>query len=266
MSVKFCPIASGSSGNSVYIGNKDTHILIDAGISGKRIEAGLSVAGVPCENLSAIFITHEHTDHIQGAGILSRRYDVPIYATQKTWHRLEHSGAIGAVKHKNKMVIYSGEKCVVNDIQVMPFDIPHDATEPVGYSVFMEDYKLTVATDIGCVTDNLKENIVDSDILLIESNHDIEMLKNGPYPYHLKKRVLSDVGHLSNVSTGHLLGEIITNRLKYIYLGHLSEQNNRPLIALDTVGNILQAKKVDMNKTKLMLANRSVTSEVLKLA
>jgi len=266
MSVKFCPIASGSSGNSVYIGNEDTHILIDAGISGKKIEAGLITAGVLAENLSAIFITHEHTDHIQGAGVLSRRYDVPIYATEKTWKHIDYNHSIGTVKQKNKMVIYSGEKCVINDIQVTPFDIPHDATEPVGYPVFMENFKLTVATDIGCVTDCLKENILDSDILLIESNHDIEMLKNGPYTYHLKKRVLSDVGHLSNVSTGHLLSEIITNKLKYIYLGHLSEQNNRPRLAYDTVLNILQSKKIDTSKTKLMLASRGIASETLKLA
>ena len=266
MSVKFCPIASGSNGNSVYIGSDDTHILIDAGVSGKKIEAGLLTAGACAENLDAIFITHEHTDHIQGAGVISRKYDVPIYATSKTWDYINSNNSIGEVKSKNKVIIYPFEKCVVNDIVVHPFQIPHDAKEPVGYSVFMNNYKLTVATDIGCITDCLKENIYDSDILLIESNHDIDMLKNGPYPYHLKKRVMGEYGHLSNAATGTLLSEIMNERLKYIFLGHLSEQNNKPLIALDTVKTILQSRKIDVEKIKIILAERGRASEVLRLA
>ena len=265
MSVKFCPIASGSDGNSVYIGSDDTHILIDAGLSGKRINEGLeNAAGISCDKLDGIFITHEHTDHIKGAGVVSRRYGTPLYATKKTWEHIDRRNLIGAVPENKKNIIQSGEKFSLKSIIIEAFDIPHDAAQPVGYSVYLEDKKITVATDIGCVTDSMREKIFGSDIILLESNHDLEMLKNGSYPAVLKKRIMSDKGHLSNRGAGELLADIICPKLKYVFLGHLSAENNMPLIAMETVTTILGANHIKVGRDfHLYLAQRGVVSESL---
>lgn len=266
MSVNFCPVASGSSGNSIFMSTQATKILIDAGLSGKRIESGLGSIGVACNELDAIFITHEHSDHTQGAGILSRRFDVPIYATVGTWNAMERIGAIGKIAPKNRMYIYADENLIVNDMCVRPFEIPHDAAQPVGYSVFAEDKKMTVATDIGYITPTVKENVYGSDILLLESNHDVDLLVNGRYPIQLKRRILSNYGHLSNVSAGQLLAEVMCGKLKHIFLGHLSEENNRPILAYETVENILIANKINVGSAvNLYLADRHKASRLVTI-
>ncbi len=238
MKALFCPISSGSSGNCTYIATGGTRILIDAGESGKRIQEGLKTLGVDGDSLDALFITHEHADHIKGAGILSRRFDIPIYATQGTWEAME--GDLGNIARHNRKIVYSGENCILNDICIRPFAIPHDAAEPVGYNIFADDIKMTLATDLGHVTDDLKENISDSSILLLEANHDLEMLRNGPYPVMLKKRILGDFGHISNIAAGEVLAEVMSEKLKHVFLGHLSAENNTPHLAYDTVEAILK--------------------------
>lgn len=264
MPVKFCPIASGSSGNSVYVGTKSTHLLFDAGLSGKKIQQGLSELKVEGNSIDALFITHEHSDHIKGAGILSRRFNIPVYATQGTWNAMEQS--LGTIAKWNKCIVYPGENCIINDICVKPFEIPHDAAEPVGYSIYAEDYKMTLATDLGHVTDTIKENIIGSHILLLEANHDIEMLKNGSYPLQLKKRILGDHGHISNETAGELLSEIITENLNYIFLGHLSEENNIPHLAYETVEKILNKNKIKLGKRlKMDMAARYSVSRLVEL-
>lgn len=267
MSVKFCPIVSGSSGNSVYIGTDETHILIDAGVSGKRIEAGLNeAADISGALLDGVFITHEHTDHIQGAGVISRRFDVPVFATEKTWAEMERTNALGKIASHNKRMVYPEEHCVINDMVLKPFEIPHDAAGPVGYCIYARDMKISVATDMGHITDTIRESIKDSDILLLESNHDLDMLKNGSYPYYLKQRILGNRGHLSNVSAGDLLSEIFNEKLKYVFLGHLSEENNRPLIAFDTVKSILSGNRINFDRScKMFLAQRGSISEAIEI-
>ncbi|MCL2564913.1 MAG: MBL fold metallo-hydrolase [Defluviitaleaceae bacterium] len=267
MALKFCPISSGSDGNSIYIGSEDVHILIDAGLSGKRISEGLENAvGIGCDKLDGIFITHEHTDHIQGAGIISRRYGTPLYATKKTWECIDRRNLIGKVDEDRKHIINSGEELGLKNIVIEAFDIPHDAAQPVGYCVYLEDKKITVATDIGCVTDNVREKLFGSDIILLESNHDLEMLKNGSYPAILKKRIMGDKGHLSNRSAGELLADIICPKLKYVFLGHLSAENNMPLIAMETVATILDANHIKVGRDfHLYLAQRGSVSDSLIL-
>lgn len=267
MNIKFCPIVSGSSGNSTYVGTDDTHILIDAGVSGIRIEKGLkSSANITGNEIDGIFVTHEHTDHICGVGVLSRRFDIPIYATTKTWEEMDRTNAIGDIKKHNRKTIYPDENIILNDMVLNPFSIPHDAVDPVGYTVEARDVKISVTTDLGHINDNIINHIMDSDILLIESNHDIEMLKNGPYPYYLKQRILSQDGHLSNVLAGELICHAFCDRLKHVYLGHLSKENNRPLIALDTVRTIVSANSKIMEKQlKIHLAERDYASELLEL-
>lgn len=266
MNVVFCPIASGSNGNSTYIGASNAHILIDAGLSGKKIEDALLNLKIHPKYLDAIFVTHEHKDHIQSVGTLSRKYDIPIYATKKTWKQLEHKCLIGKISCKNKIYIATNTEYKVKDIVVSPFEVPHDAAEPVAYNIKVNNYKISTLTDVGHITDNLKEKIYNSDILLLESNHDINMLINGQYPRALKERILGDYGHLSNESAGKLLSDIACDKLKYVFLGHLSGDNNTPGIAYNTVSNIIESKNKRVHKTfKLFALNRSIATEPLIL-
>lgn len=263
--VNFCTIASGSSGNSVYIGTTDTHILIDAGVSGKRLQDGLKEINLTGNDIDAIFITHEHRDHVAGAGVLSRKFNIPIYATMATWDEMQES--IGEVPHGKKRFIYKGENCVVNDICVRPFEIPHDAVEPVGYNVFADRFKISIATDIGHVNDSLIDDIKDSNVLLLESNHDVDMLKTGSYHYNLKQRILGRSGHLSNVSAGNLLVKLMNENLQHVFLGHLSRDNNTPDIAYGTVKGILNENNIKVGTyLKLKTAAAYGVADFLELS
>ena len=257
MPLNFFTIASGSSGNSVYVATENTKILIDAGLSGKTIEQGLGTYGINCRDINAIFITHEHSDHIKGAGILSRRYDLPIYATSGTWSYMSRCSTVGRVAEKNKLTVKENVPVVLYDMEIKPFEIPHDANQPVGYSILSGRHKAVIATDLGHITQVVAENVYGADIMLIESNHDLDMLKNGRYPAVLKRRILGDRGHLSNVSCGLFIKDIFSEKTKHILLGHLSQENNLPTIAYETVKDILLAGKIDIGgAVELYLAER----------
>lgn len=258
LAVEFCTLVSGSSGNSTYIGTKHTRILIDAGVSGKKIQECLAELKLTGNDIDGLFITHEHLDHIKGAGIFSRRFDVPIYATYETWMAMEDT--LGKISQGNKRFVYPGENCIINDICVKPFSIPHDAVEPVGYNIFAGGKKVTLATDIGHITEEIQESIAQSEILLLEANHDEEMVHKGGYPWHLKKRILSDNGHLSNKKAGELLSAVVDGKMKHVFLGHLSQENNEPHLAFDTVEKILQKNKIQVGKhIKMDMAYRHNT-------
>jgi len=266
MPVRFCPIASGSSGNCIYVCAGGTHILIDAGLSGKSIESGLKELKLTGRQLSAILVTHEHSDHIMGVGVMSRRYGLPVYATPNTWRYFERHGVIGVIKPHLIRRIEPERRFTIGGMQAVAFDIPHDASQPVGYSIFAENRKITIATDIGEPTDIIRRYITDSDIVLIESNHDSDMLLNGKYPKYLKERISGAYGHLSNMAAGTLLTESVTEKLRYIYLGHLSEENNRPLIALNTVEDILFERGVlPRVSLKVFIAERNGISDLVEL-
>ncbi len=238
MELFFCPLASSSEGNAVYLRAGNTSVLFDAGISAKRIITALRAINMPPPD--AVFITHEHSDHIKGAGVLSRKFGIPVFATPGTWLACDRSKLVGDIEVSNRRHIYTDESLIVGDLTINAFPIPHDASQPVGYAAFYKAKKVAVCTDMGHITDTIIENIADSDIMLIESNHDVDMLVNGSYPEHLKRRILGKNGHLSNVSCGMLLSEVLSKRLKHIYLGHLSEENNSPEAAFDTVAAILE--------------------------
>lgn len=264
MNVRFCPLVSGSSGNSTYISNGNTHILIDAGISCKQLVEHIKQLNIDPSEINGIFITHEHIDHIKGAGVLSRKYNIPIYATPGTWKGI--GTTIGEFAPENIRYVKPDKMTLVGDLCVKPFEIPHDTLEPVAYSVFTENAKMTVATDIGHVTEKIKENIYDSDVLLFEANHDIDMLKKGKYPWHLKKRILGENGHLSNVAAGETLSEIMSGSLKYIFLGHLSSENNEPHLAYETVGKILEKNHIKVGKhVQMDMASRYSNSITVEL-
>lgn len=264
MNVEFATIASSSNGNSVYIGTKYTKILIDAGLSGKKIQEGLKKLNLTGNDIDAIFVTHEHIDHVDGIGVLSRRFNIPIYATEGTWGYMPSK--VGNINADNRNFIYSEENFILNDLLIRPFSIPHDSAEPVGYSVFADKFKISIATDIGHVTENIVENIKNSDILLLESNHDEDMLKNGSYPYSLKQRILGNNGHLSNRIAGNLIANIINEKLKHVFLGHLSNENNTSYIAYETVKNILNQYNISVGSClNLHLAPRADISNKIEL-
>ena len=244
--MEFCSLYSGSSGNCLYVGSEKTKILVDAGLSGKRIEAALSEKNINPNEIKGIVVTHEHSDHTKGLGVLSRRYNIPIFANTKTWRAMHSS--LGKIADENIKVFGSYKAFEIGDIVVNPFEVPHDAAEPCGYSFIKDKKKVTIATDIGYVTDEIKNNIKDSDIVLIESNHDVDMLKVGPYPYELKRRVLSNVGHLSNENAGKAIIDVLSSKIKNILLGHLSDTNNYPFLAHETVISVLKMEGISPGK------------------
>jgi phosphoribosyl 1,2-cyclic phosphodiesterase len=259
----FCPLFSGSSGNSIFVASNSAKILIDAGMPGKSIDSALKEIGEKGEELDGIFITHEHSDHIKGVGIFSRKYNIPIYANELTWKSM--MGSIGKIKEENIMVMNKSH-VTLKDMDIFAFPIPHDAAAPRGYSVTANGKKACVATDLGHFTDDVKEAIIDGDIILLECNHDIDMLKVGPYPYSLKRRILSDIGHLSNEACGEAILTMQNGNQKKIILGHLSQTNNHPDLAYQTVFNILQGDGVDLEKEiAITMAKRNMPSNYIKV-
>lgn len=256
--MKFCSLYSGSSGNSIYIASSNVKILVDAGLPGKHIEKALNDIGEIPNEIDGIFITHEHIDHVKGVGVLSRKYNIPIYANKLTWQGMD--GLIGKIKEENIRILDEAE-IEIKDIQIKNFKIPHDAAMPSGYSVTCGNKKVCVATDLGYFSDEVKQAIKDSDVILLESNHDVEMLKFGPYPYPLKRRILSNVGHLSNEDCGKAIVDIMNDKRKNVILGHLSKTNNYPELAYKTVENVLNQNNIYCQKDILLsVAERSIPS------
>ena len=264
--MKFCSLYSGSSGNCIFVGNKDTKILVDAGVSGTRIENALHEIGEDACDIQAILITHEHQDHIAGAGTLSRRFNIPLYAASGTWDKINSDKLLTKIQTENKVAISAGNTFNVGSFAISPFNIPHDAAMPVAYSIKNDCRKISVVTDMGFVTDEIKANVSDSDIAMIESNHDIEMLKHGPHPWHLKNRILSRSGHLSNDYAADFITYLASFGTKYIVLGHLSEKNNLPSLAYDTARLRLEKKGFFPEKNiHLSVAPRESIGEVIEI-
>jgi len=246
MTIKFCSLASGSSGNCQYIETDKVKILIDAGLSGKKIQNALISIDVDPSTINYIFVTHEHKDHTSGIGILSRRYNLPIYANTNTWENMMKD--IGEVKESNILTFNSDVEFELGDLGILPFRISHDAKEPVGYCFYHKKTKLSLLTDTGYASEDVKKRIRNSNLLMIESNHDTEMLKMGKYPWFLKKRILGEYGHLSNEDAGKLLVEVLAGNNENILLAHLSKENNFPELAYQTVANIINEVGIDISK------------------
>ena len=228
-------IRSGSSGNCICVGSSSHHVLIDAGISGKRIEEGLNTYDLTARDMDAILVTHEHIDHIAGLGVMARRYGLPIYATQDTITAIKNTSSVGKIDDGLFHPITPDEKFTIGDIEINPIHISHDAADPVAYRLEAYGKKAAVLTDLGYYDDYIVNHMRDLDCVLLESNHDKRMLEAGPYPYSLKVRIMGDKGHLSNDTCGQLLSEILNDDIKHIFLGHLSHENNYSELALQTV-------------------------------
>ena len=263
--LKYCSVGSGSSGNCHYVGYKDTNILVDAGLSGKRISTGLKEVDIDIDKINGIFITHEHSDHIKGAGILSRKYDIPVFANVKTWIAMKDK--IGEVKDHNMKVFENDKSYALGELIVRPFSIPHDAADAVGYNFYDGNKdKISIATDIGIVTENIRKHLYKSKLVVLESNYDEGMLMMGSYPYSLKQRVKSDEGHLSNEEAANFCIELVNQGTESILLGHLSKENNFPELAYETSkGILLQNNIIAGQDVKLDVLSRDEVSRIYKI-
>lgn len=263
--MRLCSIASGSSGNCIYVGSECAHVLVDIGISGKKMETGLNSLELTGRDIDGILITHEHSDHIKGLGVIARRYGIPIYATGGTVDAMVRSGSLGKIPEGIFHEIREDEPFIIKDLKVKPFTISHDAAQPVGYRLECGAHSVGIATDLGKYNDYIIENLQDLDALLLEANHDIRMLQVGKYPYYLKQRILGDRGHLSNENAGRLLCRLLHDNMKAVFLGHLSRENNYEELAYETVCSevTLGDNPYKSKDFKIQVAKRDFASEAV---
>jgi len=227
-------LASGSTGNAIYLNIGQARILVDAGISARRIEQGLAAIGVKAGDLDAVLITHEHSDHIKGLEVLTRKHELPIYTRERTREAIPGQEKMTGCKWQNIDQDFS-----IGALEIRAFGISHDAADPVGFCFHYKQYKWVIVTDLGIVTPGVEKALSGADLAVLESNHDPDLLKNGPYPSFLKQRILGKQGHLSNQDTAALLCRIAPLKRMQVFLAHLSQQNNRPQLAEQTVTAIL---------------------------
>ena len=247
---KVTMLASGSKGNSALISTGKQNFLVDMGISCKMLTSRLKEVGFSVDDLDGIFLTHEHTDHVKGLATFTKKHAVPIYSSELTWRAILSKEP--KIERRNCRIIGGGLKC--GEVEVNSFEIPHDAVDPHGYVFRCNGSKCAYITDTGFVTPVVRQAAEDADTIILEANHDVEMLKNGIYPPHLKQRILSTRGHLSNESAGWLLANL--PRLpENIILAHLSQENNLPRLALDTVRNILDGTSL-FNEARIIVASQ----------
>ena len=242
MSLKFCSFASGSSGNCYLVKSDETAILIDAGISGARILSGLDDTETLRDDVNAILVTHEHIDHVKSLPVMTKRIpDLRVYANEATWEQIERP-----VPEDRRRFFTTGEEFQIGDLTIRPFPVPHDAAEPVGFSIFADGRQISICTDAGFISDEMYEEILEADLLLLEANHEKEMLLFGRYPYPLKQRILGDEGHLSNLTCGEGLCRIVNENPKkrQVLLGHLSHENNTPEVAMQAIINTLEEESI----------------------
>lgn len=228
-------IVSGSSGNCICVGSDNYHVMIDTGLSGKRIEEGLNEYDLTTKDMDGILITHEHSDHIAGLGVVVRKCHIPIYGTHGTIEAIKASKSLGRIDKELFHEIDPKEDFSIGDLNIKAVPISHDAAEPCAYRINNGDKSVAVLTDLGVYNDDIIEAMKGLDVILLEANHDIKMLEVGPYPYPLKMRILGEHGHLSNEASGQLLSELLHDNMKHIFLGHLSNENNYPDLAYETV-------------------------------
>lgn len=245
MTFRFSVLASGSTGNAFYIESGTEKLLVDAGLSGKQIDRLLGEVCVDPATLTGILVTHEHSDHIKGLGIVARKYNLPIYANEKTWKAMEHS--IGKITLDQKFHFDMETVKTFGDMEIESFGVSHDAADPMFYVFRHQDKKVALVTDLGYVSERIKKTVEDADAYIFEANHDVSMLRMGRYPWNVKRRILGDSGHVSNEDSGLALSDIIGNQTRRIYLAHLSQDNNMKDLARMSVDHVLQERGINLN-------------------
>lgn len=235
MNLKFISLASGSSGNCYYLGTDTYGILIDAGIGVRTIKKGLKDNNIAFETILGVFITHDHADHIKSAGFLGEKYGIPVYATEEVHFGMNRNYGMTQKIFQSKRVLVKGETTILRDFSITPFEVPHDGTDNVGFFIQLGDVKFGFATDLGHITPTVIEYMGRANYLILEANYDVEMLQHGSYPYHLKQRVQGLNGHLSNKECAEFLAENFHPEMKYVFLCHLSRDNNHPELAFKTI-------------------------------
>lgn len=257
----FCSLYSGSSGNSLLIETENTKILIDAGVSSKKIETALTNLNIDPSSINGLLITHEHSDHVQGLGTFAKKYNLPVYVNQKTLDAMPKQKE--KIPEKNIKRIKIEEKFEIGNMQIKPFSIPHDAANPCGFNILKDNKKISIATDIGHMTNGILKNLEDSIFVLLESNYDPEVLKFSRYPYQLKSRIASPTGHLSNELAGKTISHLLKSGLQQAMLGHLSKESNFPELAYKTVIDEIIASNNNVNSLKLSVANRDTPGNII---
>ncbi len=267
MGVSVSVLGSGSRGNCALVATSATRILVDAGLSGRETFKRLSALGERAEEISAILITHEHSDHVAGLQRLATKLNVPVFLTAPThraWSRAvcDDKGAIPELPKLEHF--FAGRGFSVGDFEVMPFTIPHDAADPVGFTFRAEGVKIGFVTDLGYVSANVKDNLRGCNVLVVESNHDVERLRSGPYPWSVKQRVMSRVGHLSNEALAEFFSSDYDGEAEYLILAHLSEQNNHPEIARAAAEHALGGRQ-ELGHNRVLLATQTEVLESIRL-
>jgi phosphoribosyl 1,2-cyclic phosphodiesterase len=267
MGVSVSVLASGSRGNTAIVESSSARILVDAGISCRETFKRMKSLGWDAHSISAVLITHEHSDHIYGLATLAKKLNVPVFmtgATHQAWARSLRDDS-GRMPEIAKLEIFcAGRSFQIGDITVTPFTIPHDAADPVGFTFRVEGTKIAIATDLGYIPASVRDHLRGCDVLVMESNHDIEMLRAGSYPWSVKQRVMSRVGHLSNDSLAEFFAQDYDGGASYIVLAHLSEQNNHPEIARQAAEKALGPQRTLLNN-RIILAAQGAPTETVRL-
>jgi phosphoribosyl 1,2-cyclic phosphodiesterase len=267
MGVSVAVLASGSRGNSTLLSSCRTHILVDAGLSCREISKRIKSLSLDPYRLSAILITHEHADHISGLRVLAKKYNVPVFmtgATHRAWTKALRDENGEAPQIRKLEVFAAGHKFQVGDIEITPFTIPHDAIDPVGFTFRIEGIKVAIATDLGYLPVSVIDQLRGCDVMVIESNHDLEMLRGGPYPWSVKQRVMSRVGHLSNEALADFFSSDYDGNAAYVVLAHLSEQNNHPEVARRAAEHALGTRRTLLHN-RVLLASQDQPLEPIRL-
>lgn len=261
--LNFCSLYSGSSGNCLFVENNSTKILVDCGVSGKKVCEGLESIDKKIEDIDAIIVTHEHSDHVQSLGLISKKYNIPVYANTETWQAMPTQSQ--KILENNKKTFNNDNDFEIGNLLIHPFSTPHDAANPCGFNIYSGKRKISIATDLGHMDNVILENLKGSSFILLESNYDPEILKVSKYPYILKQRIAGPNGHLSNSTAGKTIGCLIQNDLKTVMLGHLSKENNFPELAYQTVIEELIGQNIDTNEISLSVANRNNPTKIIEL-
>lgn len=259
----FCSLYSGSSGNSLFIETKNTKLLVDAGVSSKKIETALNDINVDPKSLDGILITHEHIDHVQGLGTLSKKFDLPVFVNQETLDAMPKQR--DKISDKNIKTFKVSDKFEIGDLKIKPFSIPHDAANPCGFNIWKDNKKISIATDIGHMTNPILKSLEESLFIMLEANYDPEILRCSSYPFTLKSRIAGPIGHLPNEMAGKTISHLLKYGLKNAMLGHLSKESNFPELAYQTVVDELISNNYNENTINLSVASRDTHSKVITI-